>query len=222
MNTNPNVIRILTFGDSNVWGRIPGDDNNARYKVNERWTGILQDLLGDKFEIIEEGLNGRTTNVESPHKAGKNGVTYLFSCLESHKPLDAVILFIGKNDLKVKYNKSSEDIADGVRECIEIIKKEGSNNQGDTPKIIIVSPSIIEEKERLRFGKKEVDFLGGKEKSIDLSRLYKQIAEDYSGYLLDLSEKVKVSDLDGVHLDKNEHAKVANYLYKLMSTISFQ
>jgi len=41
MNTNPLAKRILCFGDSNTWGRIPGDDNTARFPSNKRWTGVL-------------------------------------------------------------------------------------------------------------------------------------------------------------------------------------
>ncbi|NBT63057.1 MAG: G-D-S-L family lipolytic protein, partial [Planctomycetia bacterium] len=50
---------ILCFGDSNTWGYVPGIGN--RYPKQIRWTGILQNLLGNSSFIIEEGLNGRTT-----------------------------------------------------------------------------------------------------------------------------------------------------------------
>ena len=111
MNTNPKAIRVLAFGDSNTWGRVPGGDNNARFPLNIRWTGVLQELLGNEYEIIEEGLKGRTTNVNTHFKAGKNGKEYLLPCLESHKPLDFVILSLGSNDLKARYNRSPEDSA---------------------------------------------------------------------------------------------------------------
>lgn len=52
-------IRILCYGDSNTWGYISGSDHQ-RYGNNERWTKILAKLLGNSFEVIEEGLNSRT------------------------------------------------------------------------------------------------------------------------------------------------------------------
>ena len=222
MNTNPNAKRILCYGDSITWGRIPGDDNAARYSINKRWPGILQNLLGNEYEVIEEGLNGRTTNLESPLKAGKNGAVYLFSCLEAHKPLDVIILSLGKNNLKSMYNATPESICNGIGTCLQIISREGKTASGETPKMIIVSPPIIEEKERMRFGKKEVDFLGANEKSKKLGEMYLNIAEKHNIEYLDLAEYVKVSEIDGVHLDKNEHHKIAEILHqkviKLLST----
>ena len=218
MNINENTIRVLVFGDSNTWGQIPGKNKAERYNENQRWTGILQKLLGNKYEIIEEGLNGRSTNIDSPNKDGKNGAEYLYPCIESQSPIDIVILALGKNDLKAKYNRTPEDIAGGIKECIEIINKEGRNKTGKTPQILLVSPGIIEEVERIRFGKVEIDFLGGKNKSKVLPMLYKEISEIYKINFLDLSDKVKASRLDGVHLEAEEHRKMAEILYPLITS----
>lgn len=62
MNSNPKAKRILCYGDSNTWGYIPG--TAKRHDTKTRWTGMLQDKLGDEYEIIEEGLNSRTTIID--------------------------------------------------------------------------------------------------------------------------------------------------------------
>lgn len=77
---------ILCFGDSNTWGYNPR--TKERYPRNERWTGMLRQELGDGYEIIEEGLNGRITVWEDPIEEHKNGKEYLIPCLESHQPID--------------------------------------------------------------------------------------------------------------------------------------
>ena len=102
------IIRILCYGDSNTWGYISGTDHQ-RYGKTERWTSILADSLGSKFEIIEEGLNSRTltSNDTRPGKEGKNGYEYLIPCLDTHDPIDLVILMLGTNELKTTYNKSA-------------------------------------------------------------------------------------------------------------------
>ncbi len=205
MNTNPSAKRILVFGDSNTWGRVPGDDNAQRYPVNKRWTGILQTNLGIEYEIIEEGLNGRTTNYESPHKNGKNGNLYLLSCLESHNPIDIVVLALGKNDLKEKYELSAEDIVDGLEKCINTVKEEGTTFEGGFPRVLIIPPLIIEEKLRTRGGKNIVDFKGGKAKSIALQTLYKILSQEEGCEFLDVNKHVKVSEIDGVHMDEQAH-----------------
>ena len=99
--------RILCYGDSNTWGYISGTDHQ-RYGENERWTRILAQMLGDKFEIIEEGLNSRTliSNDTRPGKEGKNGYEYLIPCLDTHDPIDLVVIMLGTNELKKTYNKT--------------------------------------------------------------------------------------------------------------------
>ena len=49
------MIRILCFGDSNTWGFRP-DQSFQRYSHDVRWTGVLQEELGELYVIIEEGL----------------------------------------------------------------------------------------------------------------------------------------------------------------------
>lgn len=100
MNTTPHATTILCYGASNTYGQKP--DRSGRYAANERWTGILQNALGSTFYIIEEGLNGRTTDLEHPNptKPNRNGLTYFKACLESHMPLSAIIVMLGTNDRK--------------------------------------------------------------------------------------------------------------------------
>ena len=45
--------RIMCFGDSNTWGANPSD--GSRYPEDVRWTGVLQQTLGEGYQVIEEG-----------------------------------------------------------------------------------------------------------------------------------------------------------------------
>ena len=96
---------ILCYGDSNTYGYDPS--NGFRYPKNVRWTGVLADLLGPEFTVIEEGCNGRTTVFDDPLEGWKNGLDYLKPCLNSHKPIDLVILMLGSNDLKDIFHASA-------------------------------------------------------------------------------------------------------------------
>lgn len=89
---------ILCYGDSNTWGYTPG--TGERHAPDVRWTGVLRRLLGEGWEVLEEGMNGRTTVFDNPMSQGRNGSAYLLTCLETHKPLDLVILMLGTNDLR--------------------------------------------------------------------------------------------------------------------------
>ena len=56
---------IVCYGDSNTFGTNPaftGEINSPfRWGKEVRWTGKLQKLLGEEYNVIEEGLGGRTT-----------------------------------------------------------------------------------------------------------------------------------------------------------------
>ena len=105
---------VLCYGDSNTYGAKPiGFDildspliaGDMRFSRDERWTGILQKELEPDYFVIEEGLNARTTSFDDPVEGfHKNGKTYLLPCLESHAPIDLVILMLGTNDLKKRFS----------------------------------------------------------------------------------------------------------------------
>lgn len=142
MTINPQAKRILCFGDSNTWGQRP--DAKARFLPNERWTGQLQQLLGDNFDIIEEGLNSRTTNLEFSRKPGRNGMEYFRPCLESHNPLDLIIIMLGTNDFKVEFGpRPPQAIAAALQDYAHIAREVAKNNDRNAPAVAFVSPILI-------------------------------------------------------------------------------
>ena len=74
--------RVLCYGDSNTWGYMPG--NGTRYPEDVRWTGRLAQC--ENLEIIEEGLNGRTTVFSDNLEPFRNGLDYAAPCLVSFSP----------------------------------------------------------------------------------------------------------------------------------------
>ena len=64
--------QIIAFGDSNTWGLNPV--MRARYPENVRWTGLLRKKLSrNGFELVEEGLCGRTTAFDQPDRFNLKG-----------------------------------------------------------------------------------------------------------------------------------------------------
>lgn len=143
MNTDPNAVKILCYGDSNTYGQKP--DKPGRYEANVRWTGVLQELLGIGYHIVEEGLGSRTTNLDYHKKPGRNGRSYLAPCLQSHNPIDIVIMMLGTNDLKIEYRRSAEDIASALGGLIDDVRTYGETKTGANPKIILISPIEIDD-----------------------------------------------------------------------------
>lgn len=210
-------IKILCYGDSNTWGYISGS-NHQRYGNDERWTKILAKLLGNNFEIIEEGLNSRTliSNDTRPGKEGKNGYEYLIPCLDTHDPIDLVILMLGTNELKSTYNKNAKDIGEMLEKYfVKTILNRKSQLKDSYPKLLIVVPPIVNEKQD--YCKANDKYSGATQKSKELNDIYKNIAERYNCEFL--SNQGLETGIDGVHLTKESHKKLAEMLKDKINNI---
>jgi len=213
MNTNPKAKRILCYGDSNTWGYIPAI--KKRYPPDLRWPGVLQNLLGDSYEIIEEGVNSRTTVFDDPKHIGKNGKIYLVPCLETHNPIDIVILFLGTNDIKERFNRNPKQIRAGIEELIKLIKGYAWNNDNKPPRIILVSPTIVDEAVP---GVQE-KYKGAQVKSEQLGKEYAELAKKYNLEFVDAAKIVLPSKKDGYHLEPNSHKKLAEAFREKISKL---
>jgi len=112
---------LVCFGDSNTWGYIPEPGpRTERYPRDVRWPGRLGRALGEEWEVIAEGLSGRTATIDRPDSEGRNGLPYLLPCLLSHAPVDVVVIFLGTND--VSYI-ADERVAGCVGRLVEIVRR---------------------------------------------------------------------------------------------------
>lgn len=210
-------IKILCYGDSNTWGYISGS-NHQRYGTDERWTRCLATLLGEDFEVIEEGLNSRTliSNDNRPGKEGKNGYEYLIPCIDTHDPIDLVIIMLGTNELKSVYNKKSKEIGDLFEEYfVKTILGRKSQVGDKYPRLLIVTPPIVNEK--TPYCRANDKYLGATKKSAELDAIYREIAEKYKCNFV--SNQGLETGIDGVHLTKESHQKLAKKLSRELKKI---
>lgn len=204
MNEN-RPISVLCYGDSNTYGYNP--ENGMRYAKRIRWTGKLQELLGEKYEVLEEGCNGRTTVFEDPVEGWKRGIDYIKPCLNTHKPVDCVVMMLGSNDLKKTFHATSMEIAEGAGKIVEVIKDFCKEKQGFEPKILLVAPPVIGENIcqgsfRASFDETAV------ERSKEFGVIYENVAKKCGCYFLDAGLYVKSSPLDSLHLSRGAHRKL--------------
>lgn len=202
---------ILCFGDSNTWGYSPNLER--RYNESERWTMLLQSQLTNEYRVIEEGLNSRTTVFEDPFEAGKKGLDYLLPCLGSHHP-ELVIIMLGTNDLKSRFNVTASDISKGAARLVEVAKSFNPGFMKKTPEILLIAPAHVLE---LDNGKEGWD--GAQAKSEQFARYYELRAKELGCHFLDASEFIKPCDKEGIHWHAEQHLKLANKLSELIPTI---
>jgi len=206
------VKEILCYGDSNTWGYDPV--TKERFGRDERWTGVLRSTLGPDYHIIEEGLSGRTTVWDDPIEGYKSGKTYLIPCLETHKPLDLVIIMLGTNDLKKRFSLSAYDIAGGAGVLVDIVNKSAAGRMGKPQKVLLLAPPPLGK--LTEFAEM---FEGGEEISRKLSQHYRNIAQQYGREFFDTSTVIRSSDVDGVHLEKRDHEALGKAVAQIVKKI---
>jgi lysophospholipase L1-like esterase len=188
---------VLCYGDSNTWGYNPL--TKERYHHTQRWTRVLQQLLGDQYVVIDEGQNGRTTVHDDPVEGHKNGMAYLLPCLESHKPVDLVVLMLGTNDLKQRFSQPASDIARSASRLVHTIQTSEFGPHKGVPEVLLLAPPPVAQ--LTDFAQM---FAGAQEKSLLLGAEYRRVAEERTCAFLDTAAVIRSSDVDGIHLDADQ------------------
>lgn len=206
------MVRILCFGDSNTFGYKP--DRSGRFDENTRWTGRIQNKLGDNYRIIEEGLCGRTTVFEDEIKANRRGIELIAPLVESHNPLDVLIVMLGTNDCKIRYGATASVIVKGMEQVIELAKSKASDNM----KVLIVSPILLgegvgEEGYDPKFDKRSEEVCS------QLAAEYERLAKENAYYYLDAARYATASSIDREHLDATGHERLADAIYDKLTEI---
>jgi lysophospholipase L1-like esterase len=203
---------ILCYGDSNTWGADPS--GGPRFDMDTRYPGVLAKALGNEFHVIEEGLCGRTTVWDDPIEEHRNGKKYLMPCLDSHNPLDLVIIFLGTNDLKHRFSLTAFDVSKGAGLLVSIVQKSNAGIAGKGPQVLLVAPPPVG---RLSYFAEM--FKGARDKSLELSKYYRIVAEETRCHFMDAGEIIVSSDKDGIHFEKPEHEKLGKALATKVSEI---
>lgn len=198
------VKTVLLFGDSNTHGTAPMASlaDSRRFGRDIRWSGHLARALGPAVEVIEEGHPGRTTLHDDPIEgAHRNGIRVLPALLESHAPLDLVVIMLGTNDFKSRFAVTALDVALSVEKLALLVRASQAGPEGRPPGLLLVAPPPVIEVGSLR----EL-FEGGERKSPGLAVHLAGVAARQGAGFLDAGAHIAASPLDGVHFGPEGHA----------------
>lgn len=209
---------VLCYGDSNTHG-YDGVTGN-RFPWGVRWTSLVQEALREEgVRIIEEGQNGRTTVWDDPIEGMKNGLQYLIPCLESHSPLDVVVLMLGTNDMKQRFSLTAADVAAGAEKLVKTIKMYFREDREPMPEILLISPLKIREE---IISHKFSPMFGGERAvriSNELAGYYREAARQQGCAFLDAAAVTLPCAEDSVHLDPEGHRALAGAVTKKLREI---
>jgi lysophospholipase L1-like esterase len=217
-----NRKRILVFGDSNSWGFAPraANDPTTRYDASTRWPTVMAARLGSAFELVEEALSGRTTDLDdfeidlpSAHLRGAtfNGAKLLPAILASHLPLNLVIIMLGTNDLKKRFKRSPQKIAIASLGLARLIAEceGGVATAYPTPKILLIAPPPL----GTSFHDPE-EWVGGYEKSLELGSAFRDAAAVANLPFLDAGQVITTDGMDGIHFTPEAQVKLGEAVAK--------
>ena len=200
--------RILCYGDSNTWGYATVPRPDGRYGDAERWPNIMGVALGANWQVVEEGLNGRTTVHPDPVEGmWLDGSSTFTPIVRSHMPLDVVAIMLGTNDLKARFGLGPFDIAGGVGVLLGQLARAGAGRNGGVPKaLVICPPPILSSYGGFEFFGEM--FAGGREKSLRLPKFYAGVAKEAGAAYFDAGTVITTSPYDGIHFDPGMQAKL--------------
>lgn len=187
---------ILCYGDSLTWGY--NAEGPSRHAFEDRWPSVLGEELGSGVRVIAEGLNGRTT-VFDDHMAPteRNGIKLLPSILDTHSPIDLLVLFLGANDMKPWIAGRAVAARFGVERLVETARTFPYGFGFPVPQILIVSPPPLSATENADFA----EMFSAIAESRKLAAAYKATADLTGAAFFDAGSVAETTPLDGVHLD---------------------
>lgn len=189
---------ILAYGDSLTFGANP-QPNGQRHAYEDRWPTALETALGGKVRVIAEGLGGRTTVFDDfSNAADRNGARVLPTLLESHKPLDLVIIMLGTNDLKVYLNGTAFGAAMGIKRLVQIVRTHPYDPGMPVPQVIVVAPPLTVETEHVDL---HPMFAPRADEAKLFDFYYSRVAKELGAGYFNAASVAVADRADGVHLD---------------------
>lgn len=201
----------LAFGDSITHGVRP--DADARHAFEDRWPNVLAAGL-QGVHVIEEGLGGRCSAFDGP-TAGfeRNGARVLPTLLQSHAPLDLVIILLGSNDIWLA-EVSPRLAAVGTQQLIGLIRSHDYRYGAGVPEILIVSPPRACQSAA---GDVAPDVIAG---IAELPAAQKAVAEAHGCGWFDASTVAKpMENADGAHLDAQNTRAIGQALIPIVADL---
>ena len=197
--------RLLIYGDSNSFGTAPMEDLVSRpvHPPGARWGDVLASGLGKDWDVVIEGLPGRTTVLDDPVDGFfRNGLTVLPAILHSHEPIDVLAICLGTNDQKHAFGLNAQDIA----LCVARLVREARLSGAVGLTLAIAPPPLRPAGDFAEM------FSGAEARGEGLSERIQRFAGEEGASFFDAGTVIEVDPLDGIHWSKSAHGKLGRAL----------
>ena len=179
--------KLILFGDSNTYGYDPRGFLGGRYLEDIRWTTQVKNAFFDKYEVIEEGQNGRMLP--------DVGYGYFSNLIQSTNEGDIFVMMLGTNDILLTNHPNVK----ATLAKLELILAFVSNNCLGT--FILIAPpyiKIMDEQMKMYH-----------DCCVKLNAGYLSLAKKYKIKAIDASTWNIAMGFDGVHFSIDGHKQFA-------------
>lgn len=190
--------RLLIYGDSNSFGTAPmaqlGED--GVHPPGARWGDVAAGQLGPDWDVVIEGLPGRTTVLDDPIEgAYRNGLTVMPAIIFSHRPIDVMAIALGTNDQKMRFGLGAQDVALALARLAREALATGVVGQ-----VLLIAPPKVEER-----GPLAEMFAGAPTRCAGLAAHLERAAKTEGAAFFDAGQVLSVDPMDGVHWSVEAH-----------------
>ena len=195
--------KAVFYGDSNTWGFDPRDFSGGRFGEEIIWTNRLEVLLGNEWEVVNEGMNGRRI------PAGEGGYRHIEDLLEKLSPDDLFAVMLGTNDILMSLRP---DASGAVRRMDALLER--ICTRPECPKILLIAPPYIGAANTADPLMHQVH-----EESVRMDEGFALLAEKYGILFADSSKWDIGIAYDGVHFSEEGHLRFAERLVSFLRVL---
>lgn len=186
---------VLFYGDSNTYGYDPRFVYGGRYPAEVRWTDQLRQALEGRWNVLDDGMNGRCIPSET-------GTRWFLQELKELPPVDLLAVMLGSNDYLNMRSPDPNAVAMKLKAFLDAVR-----DSGLVPEILVLSPPYIDFPEYPAFSRFST-------RDGRLSAAIRAMVSEYpNGVFFENTESWGLETaFDGVHLSPQGHRAFAEHM----------
>lgn len=216
-------MRVLVYGDSNSWGYL---DDGLVIRFPLRWPVVMARTMaarGRPIELVEECLPGRTTNLPDPLMGHYvDGAAPFRAILRSHIPLDLILIMLGTNDVKARFDRSADGVVAGLMALSDIVGESEVWTDGEPvgPRLGLIAPPALGRRADDSAWDTESAWTGSREKTLSLPEKIEAACHARGHLFYDGNRGAVSSERDPIHWDEATHIGMGEAVAAWMLTAS--
>jgi lysophospholipase L1-like esterase len=189
------MTTVLVYGDSNTWGQTA---RSNRYDYDKLWTTKLQQHFDGEVKVYSAGVSGRIAGSYDHVPAVKRGKDSFEVVYRQAFPVDTVIIALGTNDIKDKYDISADNIVRDLAWYAEQLNTWTAYDDTElSPHVLFVLPPNFDQQK----------FQGSETKRQEVMQQMEN-----AGYTTLRLDDIEMGQ-DGVHFSEAGHTQAARLIY---------